>query len=573
MEKLYPELRIIPISYESTEVIRTGEWSSLKPVTIAAAAPCMEACPAGNNISEFIYLVQKGMLTEALQAVLMENPLPGVCGRVCYHPCEAGCNRAQFDEPVSIQMLERYVSGARLTRDKSIQPIPPKSPRNVAIVGSGPAGLACAYFLALLGHHPTIFESRNEPGGVMRWGIPEFRLPKTILRREIRRILSLPITLKTDCSVGRDVSFDELSRFDAIFLSPGAALGISLSVEGEELPGVWEGGEFLARINAGENVSLGKTTIVIGGGNTAMDVARSALRLGSDVTVAYRRTRKEMPAIREEIDEAEEEGIRFSFLLQPVKIARTDDGRLAVTFQRMQMGAPDESGRSRPVPLNEFVTTGADNVITAAGEAVDTSWLPESVSSGSVIQARPAPNIFAGGDAVPQPRTIVDAIAAGKKAAISMDLFFRGMEDVRDVLAKIAVGKRGAVSMAAYLEGRDAGNWPGAKGVVAPQRINTLYFEKSTRAGIRRLMRETRLRTFSEVNLAPSHEKAAQSALRCYSCGKCNACLNCYYFCPEGVVVVNPNTRTRTVDYAHCKGCGTCVKACPRYALEMEELQ
>jgi NADPH-dependent glutamate synthase beta subunit-like oxidoreductase len=573
MEKVYPELRIIPISYESTEVIETGKWSSLKPVTMDAAAPCTEACPAGNNISEFIYLVQKGMLAEALEAILMENPLPGVCGRVCYHPCEAGCNRGQFDQPVSIQLLERYVSGAKLNRNESIQPIPNKAPRNVAVVGSGPAGLACSYFLALLGHHPTIFESRKEPGGVMRWGIPEFRLPKSILRREIRRILLLPVSMKTDCRVGKDVTFEELRRFDAIFLSPGASLGVALSVEGEELPGVWKGGEFLARINTGENVSPGEKTIVIGGGNTAMDVARAALRLGSDVTVAYRRTRKEMPAIREEIEEAEEEGVRFSFLLQPVKVARDIDGSLTVTFQRMQMADPDESGRAKPIPLKgEFETIKADTVITAAGEAVDTSWMPDSVVSGNLILARPAPHLFAGGDAIAQPRTIVDAIAAGKKAAIAMDLFFNGRE-MRDVLAKITVGKRGAVSMAAYLEGRDTGNWPEAKEVVPAQKINTLYFEKSARTGVRKPMRTIRLKTFSEVNLAPGHEKAAQSALRCYSCGKCNGCLNCYYYCPEGVVTVDPESRTRTVDYAHCKGCGTCVKACPRHAVEMEERQ
>jgi Pyruvate/2-oxoacid:ferredoxin oxidoreductase delta subunit len=280
-----------------------------------------------------------------------------------------------------------------------------------------------------------------------------------------------------------------------------------------------------------------------------------------------------MPAIHEEIEEAEEEGVKFSFLLQPVKVARGANGNLVVTFQRMRMGDPDESGRSKPVALNgEFENIEADAVITAAGEAVDISWMPKSVVSGSLVQARPALHIFAGGDAVAQPRTIVDAIAAGKKAAISMDLFFNGKE-ARDVLARIAIGKRGSVSMAAYMAGRETGNWPESGEVVSPQKINTLYFEKGARAAVKKLRRDLRLKTFSEVNLAPGHEKAAQSAMRCYSCGKCNGCLNCYYYCPEGVVTVDPENRTRTVDYVHCKGCGTCVKACPRHAVEMEEVQ
>ena len=220
----------------------------------------------------------------------------------------------------------------------NLKPIRNRDSKKVAIVGAGPAGLSCAYFLSLLGHQATIFESQKEPGGVMRWGIPEYRLPKSVLKKEIQRILSLPIQIKTDVNVGKDISFDELTRFDAVFLSPGARLNAPLSIEGEDLKRVWKGGDFLERINSRDKVTLGKETLVIGGGNTAMDVARSALRLGSKVTVAYRRTRNEMPALQDEIVEAEEEGVGFEFLIQPVKVSLLKNRKLAVKFQRMKLG-------------------------------------------------------------------------------------------------------------------------------------------------------------------------------------------------------------------------------------------
>ena len=211
---------LIPISYGSTELIETGKWSSRKPQTLQMIPPCQEACPAGTDISLFVRLVQQGRHQEALATILMENPFPGVCGRVCFHPCEAGCNRAHYDESVSIQTLERFVAGLRHGKLPLLQPGTANDPRRIGIVGSGPAGLSCAYFLALLGHRPTVFEAKDDPGGVMRWGIPEFRLPKPVLKKEIRRILALPVELRTGCRVGRDITFDELGRFDAIFLSP-----------------------------------------------------------------------------------------------------------------------------------------------------------------------------------------------------------------------------------------------------------------------------------------------------------------------------------------------------------------
>jgi NADPH-dependent glutamate synthase beta subunit-like oxidoreductase len=562
---------VIPISYGSTEMIDTGKWSSLKPRTLRMIPPCQEACPAGTDISLFIHLVEKGKYTEALSAILMENPFPGVCGRVCFHPCEGGCNRAQQDESVSIQMLERFVSSLRIGKIPKLKPVPTRDSKKIAIVGSGPAGLSCAYFLALLGHRPTVFEARDEPGGVMRWGIPQFRLPKTVLQREIRRILSLPIELKTGSRVGRDITFEALDRFDAVFLSQGAELNALLSIEGDSLPGVWHGGDFLEKINSGKSVELGKETLVIGGGNTAMDVARSALRLGSHVTVAYRRTKDVMPAIHDEVTEAEEEGIQFRFLLQPISV-KAMNGRLAVVFQRMELGDPDDTGRPRAVPRkDEFETIEADSIISAVGELVDVSWVPERLVLAGLIHPDPTSSVFAGGDAARHPRTIVNAIASAKRAAISMDLFFRGISD-RDILSRIRIGSKGSLSMGAYLQARENDRWPDAEQVISHEKIRTLYFDKSGRVKPRRVGYGKRLKSFSEVNLSPDAKSALLSASRCYSCGRCNGCLNCYYFCPEGVVTVDVEHCTRTADDQHCKGCGTCATACPRNAIEMKDL-
>ncbi len=571
MGKQDPGEFVIPISYGSTESIETGKWSPLKPKPLVMTPPCQEACPIGTDISLFLHFVHEGKYAEALSTILIENPFPGVCGRVCFHPCEGSCNRALYDESVSIQMLERFVA-AITSEHFHLLPAAVKDPQKIAIIGSGPAGLSCAYFLALLGHYPTIFEARKEPGGVMRWGIPQFRLPKTVLKKEIRRILELPIELRTNCRVGKDIAFEELDQFDAAFLSPGAGINALLSIEGEDLEGVWNGGEFLERINSNERISLGERTIVVGGGNTAMDVARSALRLGSKVTIAYRRTKEEMPAFRDEVREAEEEGIEFRFLIQPSRINRTRDGKLEVTFQRMELSSPDQSNRRRPIPVKgAFLTLEADSLVSAVGELVDLSWIPKKLIRDGLVETSSTPGIFAGGDAVPQPRTIATAIAAAKRAAISMDLFFRGIHD-RETLSKIRIGNKGSLSMEEYLRAREKGIWPEAKEVVSPGRINTLYFEKSKRAKARKLGHEKRVKAFLEVNLGTDARGALSASSRCYSCGRCNACYNCFYFCPEGAISIDREQRTRTVDYEHCKGCGTCAKACPRNAVEMKDL-
>ena len=567
---------VIPISYGSSEVIETGKWGFEKPEAAFMTAPCQEVCPAGNPISQFLYLASEGRYEEALKALLKENPFPGVCGRVCSHPCEKDCNRIQYDEAVSINAMERNVFDVTSKHTPDMPLLSNADSKRVAVVGAGPAGLSAAYFLRLMGYRVTLLEAKKELGGVMRWGIPEYRLPKSILRKEIKRILGLSIDVKTGVRVGKEVSFDELDRFDAVFLSPGAGLSLSLGIEGEDLKKVWKGGDFLDRINSGDRFRIGKEVLVIGGGNTAMDVARSALRLGSKVIVAYRRTRAEMPAIQDEIHEAELEGVQFEFLLQPVKISLLKNKKIRVKFQRMRIRGRDQSGRPKAIPLlGAYVIREADGLIKAVGEGADLSWIPETLCRNGLIHVNsflttPHAKFFAGGDAVDQPRTIVTAIGAGKKAAISIDLYLRGSAD-DDVFSKIRVGNKGALSMEAYLSGRNEGNWSDPKEVISYPKLNTLYFEHSPRVEMRKLGKDKALKEFSEVNLGYTSDEARVSALRCFSCGTCNYCYNCYFFCPEGVISLDPQHGVRTVDLEHCKGCGTCAKVCPRNIVLMKE--
>lgn len=563
---------VIPISYGSTEVIDTGKWGFQKPEPIFMAAPCEEACPAGNPIARFSYLAGDGQYGAALETILKENPFPGVCGRVCFHPCESGCNRNQYDEAVSVNALERYVFDATVDQSPELHPAPNRDPKKIAIVGAGPAGLSCAYFLALLGHKVILFEARKEPGGVLRWGIPGYRLPKSVLKREVGRILGLGIEMKTGVMVGKQLPMESLNQFDAVFLSPGAGISLPLGIEGEHLAKVWRGTDFLNRINSGEKVRPGKEVIVIGGGNTAMDVARSARRFGSSVTVAYRRTQKEMPAISDEVEEAEQEGVRFEFLVQPVKIWQLKNRKLRIKFQRMKLRKTSRDERPRPIPIKgSFVMMEADRLITAVGEGVDLSWIPKDLSEKGFMKpflSSDGRRIFAGGDAVDQQRSVVTAIASGKRAAISIDLSFRG-EDPEEVFSKIRVGSKGALSMEAYLNGRERGNWGEPKGVVVYDQINTLFFQPSERVRAGRIDPSKALKGFSEVHSGLSSEGARLSASRCFSCGTCNYCYNCYFFCPEGIVSFDPVDRMRRVDLDHCKGCGTCSRTCPTHVIEM----
>ena len=572
-----PSELAIPISYGSSEVIETGKWGFEKPETEFMTAPCQEACPVGNAIPQFLYLAGEGRFKEALEVILKENPFPGVCGRVCFHPCENNCHRGQYDEVVSISAMERYIFDVTSNHRPDIHPVSNADSKQVAVVGSGPAGLSAAYFLRLLGYRVTLFEARKELGGVMRWGIPEYRLSKEALNKEIRRILRLGIKTKTGIKVGKDIKFEELNQYDAVFLSPGAQESVRLGIEGEGLKQVWKGRDFLERINSGERVLIGKEILVIGGGNTAIDVARTALRLGSKVTIACLESREGMPAIPDEILEAEEEGAGFEFLLQPVRISVLKNRRIRVKFQRVRLRGRDQSNRLKVIPIKgKYLTLEADGLIKAVGEDVDHSWIPENINKSDLIDVTSFlttsnPKIFAGGDAVKQPRTIVTAIASGKKAALSIDLYLRGCMSEQVFSNKIRVGNKGALSMAAYLSGRDGGNGSEPKDVISYPQLNTLFFEHSSKITMHKLDRNKALGGFSEVNLGFTSDEAQLSASRCFSCGTCNYCYNCYFFCPEGIVSLDPIHQIRTVDLDHCKGCGTCARACPRSVIKMKE--
>ncbi len=529
---------------------KTGSWRYLRPIYQEKKPPCNHACPAGNDIQGFIALILKGRLAEARELLCETNPFPAITGRVCHHPCELECNRGRFDEPLNIRALERLAGDEGF----KVGPRPPAKRRKerIALVGSGPAGLSCAYFLARKGYQVTIFEAEREPGGMLRFGIPEYRLPKAVLARELVSLKGLGVQIKAGVQVGRDVQLEELeSDYDVIFLAVGATKGLELEVPGIEAEGVLHGLEFLKRVNFGEEVELGEQVAVIGGGNTAMDAARVALRLGAKPRVIYRRTRAEMPAIPEEIEAAIEEGIEFLFLAAPIEILTTDGRLKGAKFTRMELGPPDESGRRRPIPIegSEFELK-LDNLILAVGERPDLSLLPQGVrlKEGRVndpvlVEALKAP-IFAGGDAATGAGTVVEAIASGRRGAEAIDRFLRGLPEPKP-----------------ELEGEPV--------LVPFERLNLDYFEPQPRLHGRTLAVPERITNFNEVELGFTAEQGPLEAKRCFSCGVCNQCDNCITYCPD--VAISRHDGNYEVDYDYCKGCGICAEECPRWVIDLIE--
>jgi NADH-quinone oxidoreductase subunit F len=432
---------------EYEEHIRLGKCKA----SVCAAlfeAPCGNTCPAGTNVPGYIQLIIEGKHAQAYELNLADNPFPSVCGRVCEHPCEHRCQRAQIDEPIAIRELKRYCTDRTL--DEGTRPQLPKlkpTGKRIAIVGGGPAGLSAAYFLARLGHKPIVFESSDKLGGMMRWAIPIYRLPPKALDRDIQNIVDQGVEVKLKIRVGTDVKLSELAKeYDAVFVGVGAQRDQRLGLDGEDLPGMHHGLKLLADANAGRKPQLGKTLLVIGGGNVAVDVARISKRLGvQKVIICYRRERGDMPAYTEECDAAWAEGIEFHFLVAPEKLLVKNGRAVGAVFRKMKIGPYDKYGRRKPEPTDETIEVHADSIVTAIGQAVDPAFadgMPELVGKRGVIavdeytMASSNPKVFAGGDAATGPASVIEAIAQGKEAARNIGLMLTGKDHMKELRRK-----------------------------------------------------------------------------------------------------------------------------------------
>lgn len=566
----------LSVSTTSTLVNRTGSWKYIKPIYRDRVAPCNEGCPVGIDIEGYMNLLRQGRKQEAVDLLLRENPMPAVTGRVCYHPCENACNRRQYDEAVGIRAVERMLGDMALAEP----PTPKVGTRagKVAIIGSGPAGLGCAYHLARMGYAATVFEAASEAGGILRLGIPDYRLPPAILQGEIDRIRGMGVEIRCGVRLGTDLAWEELDGYDAVFLATGAHHSRRLGLEGEDAQGIHSGLKFLRQVSQGESPEVGSRVLVLGGGNTAMDCARTALRRGGQVEVLYRRTRAEMPAIDEEIEDAEREGIRLSFLVAP-KAIRVEGGKVTgLECLRMRLGDPDASGRRRPVPVeNSDFFVAADMVLTAIGEEIDLKSLPGDVETDNgAVAVSPlgaaTTRFFAGGDLVAQPRTVAHALGAGKRAALGIDHALRRAtgEKLDDVpLAALRYGGLGNVSMIRWQDDDPVVRHDAVNEVTRFEDLNMDHFPRRPRLQGEQLAPDLCRQDFTEVLGGLQPEAAMAEAKRCFNCGVCNTCELCLIFCPDLAISLQDDGTGFDIDYDYCKGCGVCNAECPRGAMDM----
>jgi len=555
----------------STEGNKTGSWRFVRPVYQNKTAPCSAACPAGADIGRIEMLVAQGQFRAAWESLLMENPFPAVCGRVCFHPCEEACNRSNFDESIGIHRVERWL-GDHAIREKFLFPLKTRNTngKRIAIAGAGPAGLSAAYFLARLGYDCDVFESSGEPGGILRWGIPAYRLPASVLNQEISRILELGVTLHCDTPVDDAFLAEAGDRYQAIFVGCGHSRSMPLNIPGTELAG--DGLNFLYRVRNHEIDSVRGRIGVIGGGNTAIDVARTLIRLGAEVLLIYRRRRQDMPAFSHEVEMAVAEGIELLELAAPIHIESSGE-RFGVTLQRMKPGEQQLSGRCQVVPDGQKTKTiHVDQVFMAIGAEAEDIWAPPAssqenvlrLSHCTVVQGR-SPIIF-GGDLTNPVQSVTDAIASGKEAAMAIDLIItESVEDIPGTLESCRVGKGPALSMDAFLMGERRNR---SSRLVNYTDLNTDYFQNLEAASPPALSPAQARKSFDEIDGTFSARQAMDEAGRCFNCGICNGCDNCRLFCPELAVTLEDD---RTINLDYCKGCGVCVQECPRSAMALEE--
>jgi NADPH-dependent glutamate synthase beta subunit-like oxidoreductase len=588
----------LPMTLGTTLVNKTGNWRYIRPLYMDKTPPCNHNCPAGEDIVGYLALIKEGKYKEGWELIRQENPFPGVCGRVCPHPCESECNREELGGAIAIHTLEQFLADRAARNEKQgmsneLLITHPSSP--VAVIGSGPAGLSCAYHLARRGYPVTVFEALPVAGGMMRVGIPGYRLPREVLDREIADIEALGVEIKTGMRLGDNLRMSDLDDYDAVFIAVGLQESHKLNIPGEDAEGVIPGLEFLQIVNLGEKVQVGPRVAVIGGGNTAIDAARTALRLGSEVTILYRRTRAEMPAIAEEIEEALAEGVEIRYLTAPVELLTENSRVKSMRCVKMELGAPDDSGRRRPVPIagSEY-NIEVDTVIPALGQEADFSFLEAGgrrlevggwklevereriVTDEAGLTTREG--VFAGGDVATPFGTVTHAVGSGKRAALAIDKYLRG-EELSDFPP---------IAEAVHAVPKDID-----PAVVRFEDLNLAYFEELERTGQLQKPIEERLSGFEEVNLGFSEEEAQAEAERCFSCGTCNLCDTCFIFCPDVAItrLVAPpplspphlggmkggwplarlNGAGYEVNYDYCKGCGVCAEECPRCAISIEE--
>jgi len=495
--------------------------------------PCQRGCPAHSDVQGYLALIAMGRYHEAVCLMKKRYILPAVLGRVCPAFCEDECRRHLVDEPVGIREVKRFAADYDLGHGPWMPEIPAATGKGVAVVGGGPAGLSCAYYLRVRGHAVTIFEAMEELGGMMRYGIPEYRLPKDVLDQDIATVIDTGIEVRTSCWVGKDISVEELREtFDAVFLGIGAWHPKTMGLPGENLSGVMQGIEFLQQVNQNKHISLGSKVMVVGGGNTAIDVARSAVRLGAEVHVVYRRSREEMPAEPREIKEAEEEGVTFHFLTNPVKLWGKESVS-RVELVKMQQGEPDSSGRPRPVPIkNSNYFMEADTVIFAVGQHTDVAGLqmPLLADAGRLICNDTTcqtglPGVFAGGDALLGPSTIIESIASGRRAAVMIDCYLQGkllmaektLSNPSSFIADISADE---TLQQLLFEFRPYNHWKD----LSPS--DYMHIEKVARKKPRLLKPEERSTNFNEVEQTLSEAAVTHEAGRCLSCG-CMAVHKC----------------------------------------------
>ena len=516
----------------------TGTWRTERPVYVDRLPPCNQACPAGENIQDWLGHAESGDYEAAWRVLTQDNPLPAVMGRVCYHPCESSCNRAQLDSAVGINSVERFLGDEALRRGWVFDKPSGRTGKRILIVGAGPSGLSAAYHLARAGHDVVVRDAGPYAGGMMRFGIPKYRLPREVLEAEVQRILDFGVKLELNSKVS-DIRA-AMKGFDAVFLAVGAHIGKRAYIPAGASARILDAVSVLRSMEGEEKPMLGRRVVVYGGGNTALDVARTAKRLGAEeAIIVYRRTREKMPAHDFELEEALQEGVLVKWL-STIKQA----GESSITVEKMKL---DEKGF--PQPTGEFETLAADSVVLALGQDVDLGLLdnvPGIEKQDGVIKVGPnmmtgCKGVFAGGDMVPSERTVTVAVGHGKKAARHIDAWLRNQ----------TYEKAAKHELASF------------------EKLNPWYYSDAPKTVRPLLDLIRRQSTFEEVQGGLDERNALFEARRCLSCDNCFECDNCYGVCPDNAVIkLGPGKRFQ-FNYDYCKGCGLCAAECPCGAIEM----